>query len=146
MNGKNLQCLVLSDCKGFDVSAFEELSKQHYPELEALYISQLSIIENPEAIIHRLVENCPKLNHVHLKGGFSNIPNSFLLGMLKYYNVRITIEGRVLSSGKKYISKKKSFEEFLKRHDFQSYENIPELAICHFDSMFDTVSVAPDYL
>ena len=127
MNGKNLQCLVLSDCKGFDVSAFEELSKQHYPELEALYISQLSNIENPEAIIKKLVQNCPKLNHIHLKGGFSNISNQFLLDLLKDFNVRITIEGKVLSSGKKYISKKKSFEYYMKKHDFQLYEKYKEM-------------------
>ena len=129
MNGKNLHCLVLSDCKGFDVSAFEELSKQHYPELEALYISQLSNIENPEAIIKKLVQNCPKLNHIHLKGGFSNISNQFLLDLLKDFNVRITIEGKVLSSGKKYISKKKFFEAYLKKHDFQSYEKYKQMEL-----------------
>ena len=127
MNGKNLQCLVLSDCIGFDKSAFEELSKQHFPELEALYISRKSIIENSEEIIKKLVQNCPRLNHIHLKGGFSNIPNSFLLDMLKDFNVRITIEGKVLSSGKKYISKRKSFEAYLKKHDFQLYEKYKEM-------------------
>ena len=129
LNGKKLQCFVLSNCKGFDESAFEELSKQYFPELEALYIGQQLVVENPEVIINRIIQNCPRLNHINLKGGFSYIPNSFLLDMLKDFNVRITIEGRVWSSGKKYISKKKSFEAYLKKHDFQSYEKYKQMEL-----------------
>ena len=66
-----------------------------------LCISKHSMIENSKEVIKKLIQNCPKLNHIHLKGGFSNIPNQFILDMLKNFNVRITIKGRVLSSGKK---------------------------------------------
>ena len=127
LNGKKLQCFVLSNCKGFDESAFEELSKQYFPELEALYIGQQLVVENPEVIINRIIQNCPRLNHINLKGGFSYIPNSFLLDILKDFNVRITIEGKVSSNGKKYISKKKSFEDFLKKHDYQLFEKYKEM-------------------
>ena len=39
--------------------------------------------------------------------------------MFKEFNVCITIEARVLSSGKKYISKKKYFEDYMKKSDPQ---------------------------
>ena len=115
MGGKSLRCLVLSNCKGLNVAAFEDLSKQHFPELEALYISQHLIIENPEEMIKKLVANCSKLNHIHLKGEFGNISNEFLLDMFKDFNVHITIEDKVLNSGNEYISKKKFFEDYLNK-------------------------------
>ena len=119
MNGKNLKCLVLSNCHGFNIISLIVLSMQQFPELEELYISKQSIIEHPEICITRLIQNCPKLKHIHLKGGFANIHNEFLLQMFKEFSVCITIEARVLSSGKKYISKKKSFEDYMKKYDLQ---------------------------
>ena len=101
MNGKNLKCLVLSNCHGFNIISLIVLSMQQFPELEELYISKQSIIEHPEICITRLIQNCPKLKHIHLKGGFANIHNEFLLQMFKEFSVCITIEARVLSSGKK---------------------------------------------
>ena len=127
MSGKSLKCLVLSNCKGFDVAAFEELSKQHFPELEALYISQDLIIESPQEMIKKIVANCPKLNHIHLKGEFGNISNEFLLDMFKDFNVRITIEANLLNSGEEYISKKKFFEDYLKKNDSQLYIKYQEI-------------------
>ena len=127
MSGKSLRCLVLSNCIGFDLAAFEELSKQNFPELEALYISQHLIIENSEEMIKKLVANCSKLNHIHLKGEFGNISNEFLLDMFKDFNVHITIEDKVLNSGNEYISKKKFFEDYLKKNDSQLYIKYQEI-------------------
>ena len=78
-------------------------------------------------MIRKLVANCPKLNHIHLKGQFGNISNEFLLDMFKDFNVLITIEAKVLNSGKEYISKKKCFEDYLKKNDSQLYIKYQEM-------------------
>ena len=92
LNKEKLKCLVLSECRGFDTSVFKELSKQYFPELETLFVGDCSVeFEKPHGIIKKLIENCPKLKNIHLKGKFDNKYNHLLIAMCKDSNISLKI-------------------------------------------------------
>ena len=117
LSKKSLKFLVFSECEGFNAPVFKELSKQHFPELETIFICHQSfVIVKPDAIIKKLIKNCPRLKNIHLKGLFANAYSHSLLAISKDFNVPIKIHTtpKCISFTKDYLlqtySKKFGYE------------------------------------
>ena len=94
LNKKKLKCLVLSECLGMYNDIFEELSEQHFPELETLFFGNRQFgffFENPEMIMSNLIKNCPKLKNIHFKGVFDDNDKLYEYATSKHSNISFKI-------------------------------------------------------
>ena len=131
MNRKKLESLVLSRCRNFDIFAFKELLRLHFPEMKTLHIDLWWWIalwgpeddENLNETIKEFIENCPKLRNVCLFGGAAKIDNHFILAMFKDFNVHISIdESHFKNEYFRGEQQQKSLEKYMKNYDSQLFE------------------------
>ena len=76
LNKTNLECLIISNCSGFDDTAFQNLSELSFPKLQRLFIYRDCPTLGPEIenLIRQIIQNCPYLKSIQFFYNMSFIP------------------------------------------------------------------------
>ena len=120
----------------FNLYEFERLARYHLSQLEAIYIGERlkgdygRNVNHVDKIITKIVQNCPKLKRIHLKGDrLATIQNQTLLALFRDFNVTVTLhpsecEGCTSNWGPQwgFICRQNVFENYMRGQDTQLYE------------------------